>query len=127
WNALLTFTPSAQRWRERFYKNVRAFHLRSLQTHAYLQRHTEPIDLILQVGVLLNARWQGMAPPTVIYTDYTAQLAAQIPAAGRSPFSRQERQAWLALECEAFAQASHICTRSGLVRDSIVHEYGIAP
>lgn len=127
WNALLTFSPNPDRWRERFYKNIRAFRLRSYQTNNHFQRQREPIDAIVQVGVLLNARWQGLAPPSVIYADYTAQLAAQIPAAGRSPFSPQQRQAWLGLEREALAQASHICTRSALVRDSIVHDYAIAP
>ena len=127
WNALLTFSPNPDRWRERFYKNVRAFRLRSYRTNRHFQRRRESIDAIVQVGVLLNARWQESAPPSVIYTDYTARLAAQIPAAGRSPFSPQQRQTWLALEREALAQASHICTRSAMVRDSLVHDYGMTP
>ena len=127
WNALQTFRPNAHHWRERFYKNVPAFRLRSLQAHRHFRRCESKIDVIVQVGVLLNARWQKPSPPSVIYTDYTAQLAAQIPAAGRSPFSDPERQTWLALERQAFAQAGHICTRSQLVRDSIIHDYAIAP
>lgn len=127
WNALLTFSPDMERWRERFYKNIQAFRLRSLQTNKHFQKRRGEIDMIVQVGVLLNARWRASTPPSVIYADYTARLAAQIPAAGRSPFSGAERQTWLALEREAFAQASHICTRSGLVRDSIIHDYAIAP
>jgi glycosyltransferase involved in cell wall biosynthesis len=127
WNALLTFSPNSDRWRERFYKNVPAFRLRSLQAHKHFQRCAAHIDLLVQVGVLLNARWQESALPSVIYTDYTAHLAAQFPAAGRSPFSPPQRQAWMALEREALVQASHICTRSALVRDSIIYDYGIAP
>lgn len=125
-NALLSFRPNVDHWRERFYKNVRAFRWRSQQAQQHWQQ-TTGVDVILQVGVLLNARWHASAPPSVIYTDYTAQLAAQTPAAGRSPFSPQERQTWLALEQEAFSNARHICTRSGLVRDSIIQDYAIAP
>lgn len=127
WNALLTFSPNPNRWRERFYKNVQAFRLRSWQANQHFQRFAKQVDVMVQVGVLLNVRWQASGPPSVIYTDYTAQLAAQIPAAGRSPFSHRQRQAWLALERDTFTHATYICTRSALVRDSIVHDYAIAP
>ncbi len=126
-NALLTFSPDPKQWRERFYKNVRAFRLRSLQVSRHIARQRGQVDVILQVGVLFNAHQHAWDPPNVIYTDYTAQLAARIPGAGRSPFSPQQRQAWLALERNTFLQASHICTRSEMVRDSIIHDYAIAP
>lgn len=126
-NALQAFHPDQQRWRESFYKNVTAFRWRSRQTSAYFQTIQEEIDLIVQVGVLFDARWETASPPSLIYTDYTAHLAAQRPSAGRSPFSAVQRQEWLALERAAFARASHICTRSELVRTSIIEEYGMTP
>lgn len=127
WNALQAFHPDRQQWRESFYKNVAAFRLRSrLASEHFLARQQE-IDLIVQVGVLFDARWQSLPLPSLIYTDYTAHLAAQRPSSGRSPFSAAQRQQWLTLERRAFARASHICTRSELVRGSIIKEYGIAP
>ncbi|MFO7680221.1 MAG: hypothetical protein R6X34_09235, partial [Chloroflexota bacterium] len=126
-NALQAFHPDQQRWRERFYKNANAFHQRSRLASAHFQTMHEEIDLIVQVGVLFDARWPTTRLPSLIYTDYTAHLAAQRPSAGRSPFSAAQRQEWLALERTAFARASHICTRSELVRTSIIQDYGMAP
>ena len=126
-NALQTFHPDMQRWRERFYKNVPAFRLRSWLASRHFQKLHEPIDMIVQLGVLFDARWHTATPPSVIYVDYTAHLAAQRPSSGRSPFSKQQRQTWIALERNAFLKASHVCTRSELVRQSIIHDYDIAP
>lgn len=124
-NALRAFHPSRQRWRENFYKNVPAFRLRSQLADQHFQAGRQQIDMVIQIGVLFNARWRPDALPSIIYTDYTAHLTAQRPSSGRSPFSRQERQQWLALERDAFSKASHICTRSELVRQSIIRDYGI--
>lgn len=126
-NALQAFHPDRQRWRESFYKNVTAFRWRSRLASAHFQAMQAEIDLIVQVGVLFDARWQTASLPNLIYTDYTAHLAAQRLSAGRSPFSAPQRQEWLALEGAAFARASHICTRSELVRTSIIEDYGMAP
>ncbi|MCL4267298.1 MAG: glycosyltransferase family 4 protein [Anaerolineae bacterium] len=126
-NALQAFHPDRQRWRESFYKNVTAFRWRSRLASTHFQAMNGQVDLIVQVGVLFDARWQTASPPSLIYTDYTAHLTAQRPSAGRSPFSAAQRQEWLALERAAFARASHICTRSELVRASIIEEYGVAP
>jgi glycosyltransferase involved in cell wall biosynthesis len=52
-------------------------------------------------------------------------MAAQKPAAGRSPFNPQQLTEWIELERQSFARAAHICTRSHLVRDSIVKDYGL--
>ncbi|MCA9968662.1 MAG: glycosyltransferase family 4 protein [Anaerolineales bacterium] len=127
WNALRSFYPDGQRWRERFYKNVPAFRLRSRLAQRHLRQAAPEADVVLQVGVLFDARWQAQGPPSIIYTDYTAHLTAQRPSSGRSPFSAAQLRAWLALERDAFAHASHVCTRSHLVRQSIVQDYGISP
>lgn len=126
-NALRTFYPDQQRWRERFYKNVRAFRQRSRRAGRHFQALNGQIDAILQVGVMFDARWYAQTPPSLIYVDYTAHLAAQRPSAGRSPFTPKQRQEWLNLERSTFLKASHICTRSDMVRQSIIQDYGIAP
>lgn len=65
----------------------------------------------------------------MIYTDYTAHLSAQKPKAGRAPFKKDSWQSrrWRALERQAYERAVHICTRSELVKSSIVNDYGILP
>ncbi|MCA9872824.1 MAG: glycosyltransferase family 4 protein [Anaerolineales bacterium] len=126
-NALRSFHPDQQSWRERFYKNVEAFRRRSRRASQHFRQLEGQIDAIVQVGVMFDARWYIQAPPSVIYVDYTAHLAAQRPSAGRSPFTPQQRREWLNLERNTFIKASHICTRSDLVRHSIIHDYGLAP
>jgi len=126
-NALQVIHPDWQRWRERFYKNVSAFQIRSQQAAAYLESLQGQADVVLQVGVLFDARWNEDLLPSVIYTDYTACLSAQKPSAGRSPFTPRQLEQWVALERRAFERATHICTRSELVRTSVIDDYGIPP
>jgi len=127
WNAVLTMSPNKQIWREKYYKNTFAFKLRSRRFAQQMIHYIPNIDLIFQVGVLFNANLERLQIPTVLYTDYTARLAADIPLAGRSPFNRRELKQWLALEQEAFLSAAHVCTRSHFVRKSVIRDYGISP
>ncbi|HEX6386502.1 MAG TPA: glycosyltransferase family 4 protein [Anaerolineae bacterium] len=126
-NALRTIHPNRRLWHERFHKNVTAFHVRSQRAAAYMRSIQEQVDVILQVGVLFDARWNNIDVPSVIYTDYTAHLAAQKPESGRSPFNPRQLECWIELERRSFERAAHICTRSRLVSDSIINEYGIVP
>ena len=125
-NALRAVHPNQRLWRERFYKNIAAFEIRSQRVAAYIESIREQVDVTLQVGVLFDAYCHGIDIPNVIYTDYTAHLAAKKPAFGRSPFDRKQGQRWVELERRSFERAAHICTRSRLVSESIVKDYGIA-
>jgi glycosyltransferase involved in cell wall biosynthesis len=124
-NALEAFHPNRQVWRERFRKNVPAFRRRSRQVAARLRALHGQADVVLQVGVLFDARWEAQALPSVIYTDYTAQLSAQALTRQRSPFTLAQRRQWMALERHAYERAAHVCTRGRHVRDSIVEDYRI--
>jgi glycosyltransferase involved in cell wall biosynthesis len=126
-NAAQVADPSWQRWRERFYQNPPAFAARSRRVAARLRLLSGQVDVVLQEGTLFDARWGGVGPPSVVFTDYTAALAARKPEAGRSPYSEQERQALMRLEKQAMARAQHICTRARFVRDSVIRDYGIEP
>ena len=126
-NGLLSFHPQRQRWRLRFYKNTRAFRQRSQVISGQLYRLQNQVDVVLQVGAMFDACWPTAWLPNVIYTDYTAYLSAQKPAAGRSPLSASQYKTWLGLERRAYLQADHICTRSQMVRQSLIEHYGIAP
>lgn len=126
-NALRVVHPNRQHWRQRFYKNIPAFHARSRRVADYLKSLDRQVDVILQVGVLFDARWDDGPLPSVIYTDYTAHLAAQKPEIGHFPFSPKKQEQWIALEKQAFERSNHICTRSELVRNSILNHYDISP
>jgi glycosyltransferase involved in cell wall biosynthesis len=126
-NAFQMFTPDMHLWRERFYKNLSAFRQRSQKVATAIERSGHHIDLILQVGVLFDARWREPKIPSLIYTDYTAWLSARRPEAGRSPFNEYQRQQWIALESRALQRAAHICTWSDLVRNSLISDYGLPP
>lgn len=126
-NLVSVFHPNVAIWKERFYKNVPAFRLRSKRFVEFARTMEDRIDALFQIGVLFNAKWNGFPRPNFIYVDYTAHLSARKPASGRSPFSPRQRSLWLDLELEAFKQASHIFTRSDFVRGSVIQDYGIAP
>lgn len=124
-NALLNFHPSKRLWRERFYKNLYAFKRRSHRVADKIAEIQDRADIVIQVGGLFDSGWDGVSLPRVIYADYTAYLAAQIPCAGRSPFNTRQLKSWIALERRSLQTAVHVCTRSDLVRDSIILDYGV--
>ena len=125
WNALQVFSPSLSIWRERFWKNLPAFDARSQRLGRYIRTNSLQWDVVLQMGVIFDARYYQDQLPAIIYTDYTASLSAERPASGRSPFSEEQRYQWIEREKNAYLQALHIFTRSFFVRESIVHDYGI--
>ena len=125
YNALQVFHPDVHRWKQRFYKNLPAFCLRSQQAQRIRARY--PDALALQVGVLFDAYNLQAARSSLIYTDYSAALSARKAALGRSPFDENQRQAWLALESQAYRRSAHIYTRGEFVRRSLLQDYGLDP
>lgn len=126
-NAARVIHLNRDRWRERFYKNVPAFVRRSRRLARRLAGPRPPATVVLQIGVLFDASWGANPLPSIIYTDYTARLSARRPHAGRSPFSTRTMREWIDLEGDAFRRATCVCTRSDLVRDSVVEAYAIPP
>lgn len=125
-NGLVTFHPNLPTWKERFYQNVPAFTSRSNLAGWQIARLQKAgrANVVLQVGATFDATHRHTLP-VILYTDYTTRMAMQTPEAGRSPFTAAQGQRLLALEQEAYHRAAHICTRSSLVRDSIIQGYGI--
>ena len=126
-NAISTFHFNPIQWRQRFYKNVWAFRMRSQQFCSQLNCFRGQIDLVLQLGVMFDSTWYSKSIPTVIYTDYTASLSSQKPSLGRSPLNKRKLQQWLQLEKQTYERAIHICTRSKHTRESIIRDYQISP
>jgi glycosyltransferase involved in cell wall biosynthesis len=127
-NGLITFHPNLHMWKERFYQNIPAFVSRSQKTGqqlAHLQA-TGQADVVLQVGVTFDSTWGKHSLPVILDTDYTTHMAIQNPEAGRSPFTAAQGQHLLQLEKQAYTRSAHIFTRSDMVRESILENYGIA-
>lgn len=124
-NALQVFHPNPQIWRERFWKNIQAFELRSNHVARRI-RDVKP-SMVLQIGVVFDSTRHQEVAPVLIYTDYTARLSALRPDAGRSPFSEKDRRLWIEMETDTYHRAAHIFVRSHLVRDSLVFDYRMSP
>lgn len=124
-NGLQTFHWDRSLWRERFYKNIQAFNLRSRNICRQLDSWQYKGDVCLQLGVLFNSRAYQSVLPVVIYTDYTQVLSSQAAQKWRSPFNQAQRKAWIEAEANAYLQAAHVCTRSRQTYQSIVADYGI--
>jgi alpha-maltose-1-phosphate synthase len=122
-NLIQTYHPDRVRWRERFYKNLSAFSLRSARVRSFERGWQGKAGVYLQVGAMFDGTRAGL--PALIYTDYTAALSARHPDIGRSPFTPQQRKRWMALEQAVYANAALICTRSRETRMSVIADYGI--
>lgn len=124
-NALQVFSPNLTRWKERFYQNIPAFQLRSQKVARALRQLAGKIDVIIQIGVLCDAQFDSHIP-SLIYTDYTSQLASRKPGLGRSPHTTADFQKWRAMEKQAFQRSSFVCTRGEFIRQSVIADYAIA-
>lgn len=127
WNAMQTFHPNTQTWKSRFYQNVPAFHFRSQTVERFKKAHKGSFDLIFQVGVLFDSTRISTEIPSIIYTDYTSQLARNKPGLGRMPMNEAMYQKWFSLEKDVFHRAVHIFTRGSTVRQSVIDHYGVPP
>jgi len=123
--AAMTFNFNQRIWKERFFKNIPAFQLRSKNAARYLKRRLNEYDFVLQLGVLFNSNLRETPSRTLIYTDFTSKLSANNPAAGRSPFTPSQRARWFELEKQAYWQSSFIFSRSNFVKTSLVNDYGL--
>ncbi|MBI9047394.1 MAG: glycosyltransferase family 4 protein [Anaerolineaceae bacterium] len=126
-NAAVSFHPDRQLWKERFYKNLPAFRMRSKGSHAYLTKHQKDIDLVLQIGCLQNPNWKPLNIPVIIYTDYISSLSAEKAEGGygRSPFNSSQQEKWIQYEKDALFQADHIFSRSHFVKERMLQDYGL--
>jgi glycosyltransferase involved in cell wall biosynthesis len=127
-NAALVFHPQVSQWKARFYQNIPAFRSQSSRAMKLLKHKHLEYDLVFQVGATFDALWDdNFYAPSVIYTDYSAALAARRPELGRNPFTKEEQWVWNSLEAQALRRASHVFTRSKFVRKSILEDYQLPP
>lgn len=124
-NALMVAHPNGRVWREQFYKNVPAFRKRSELATRRQRQLRDRADVVFQVGVMFDSRLGGGPLPNVVYTDYTARLAARKPRGVRLGLRPGIVEQWIELERCTFERAAHICVRSEQVRVSVIDDYNI--
>lgn len=121
-NAARSFDIHRKAWKERIYKNVTAFDLRTRRAVKVLRSRRGQYDVVLQLGASFDA---GAAQaPTVLYIDDTTALSTR-PVPWRMPFQTGDLSAWRQRENLAYHHAAHIFVRSGLARRSLTSDYGI--
>lgn len=120
--AALTFRASRARWVERFYKSGHAHRLRSANAARQLTDLSVRPDAVLQV----HALFEPPSAPTALYIDCTHRQSAELWPAW-NPLRGDELALWYRREHRTYAAAQHLFAFSRPTRDSLVHDYGIAP
>jgi len=120
--ALATFHPVRARWKERFWKNDRAFGLQSRNGRVGLARVGAPGDVVFQV----HALFRTTGAPYVLYVDNTHHQSVEgwplwNPLGGRA------LAAWYAEETAIYRDALHLFTMSAAAAASLTTFYGIPP
>jgi len=118
--ALATFHPSWLRWKERFWKSMLAFRMRSTNSRSKLACIEQPYDIVMQVHALFQTR----GAPYVVYIDNTHYQSVQ-GWSPWNPFTTRDLERWYARERAIYQQALHLFTMSETVAETLVTFYGI--
>ena len=122
-NMAVHFLPQRDLWRNRAGLNPWRFRRRSEAARRIVAARAGDFDVILQLYLLFDA---GPGHPYVQYLDSTMAITArQMPR--RAPLTHRERYAWIRLERDAYHRADYLFPMSGLVRDSLIEDYGCDP
>jgi len=124
-NIALSWSPNRERWKARLDLNLRSFRRRSKLAQAFVDERGLVVDAIFQMGCLWAPPRVGTAP-LYLLLDFTNAIAqAEFP--NWAPFrSKMAARRWLEAEGEVYRRASRIFTASARVRQSLLHDYGIA-
>ena len=114
-----TFHPSQARWRERYWKSLLAFGMRSRNSRAQLTGIGQPYHAVLQVHALFQTR----GAPYILYVDNTHQQSTEGWPIW-NPLSGRDLERWYARERATYEGALHIFTMSGPAAASLVDFYG---
>jgi glycosyltransferase involved in cell wall biosynthesis len=125
WNGLQAFHPILRTWKERSYKNTYAFTRHSRIATQIINNLQGNVDMAIQVGVLFNAGLDIGHLPMLIYTDYTTRISTERSYRTSFPWTDDQLAKFIEYEGQAYLRAAHIFTRSNLIRENIVNEYGI--
>ena len=120
--AASTFHPSRRRWAEQFYKSGQAYRMRTANAARQRSRLARGTDPVLQV----HALFEVPDATSVLYLDCThAQSVRHWPQ--WNPLRGKALDDWYRRETLAYRTATHLFAFSRQTRDSLLHDYGIAP
>jgi alpha-maltose-1-phosphate synthase len=125
WNALASFRPQRDLWRERFDLNLWSFKQLSRQAGELLaaQRNFQAVFQlrVLYTPGVLPAPW-----PYFLFIDNTYALSMRYYPPW-APMGASESHGWLELERQAYRQALAVFCRTEWVRRSLLEDYGTPP
>ncbi|MGQ9627155.1 MAG: glycosyltransferase family 4 protein [Anaerolineae bacterium] len=126
WNAIRTWHPDRDRWRERFDLNVRSFMQLSHMAGRMLAALRADFDLVFQLRTMYAPGYPPGPWPYAILVDNTYVLSDRYypPWAPMGPL---EKSRWLELERVTYHQALAVFARTHWVRNSLIEDYGLPP
>lgn len=126
WNAIRTWRPDRDRWRERFDLNVRSFMQLSHMAGRMLAARRADFDLVFQLRTMYAPGYPPGPWPYAILVDNTYVLSNRHypPWAPMGPL---EKSRWLELERVTYHQALAVFARTHWVRNSLIEDYGLPP
>jgi len=126
WNAAQVFSILIHQWKKHFFKNVSAFSKRSRETNVYYQTFQGPKDVVLQLGAMYDSTSEDGIWSVGLYTDNTLYITSHNLKSGRNPFKSTELHEWTGREEKFYQHTFHICTRSRIMKCSLIEDYGIS-
>lgn len=111
----------------RFYKNKRAFFIKSQQTEQKIRQLGYTPDLVFHLYGLFSPFWNKFDIPYTMYLDYTMALAERNWSPWAPFINHRERDSWMSFERQAYERAYHLFSMSNLVKSSLIEDYGIEP
>lgn len=108
-----------------FHKNFSRFITKSKQTERKIKQLDYIPDFVLHMFGTYSPFWHKFDIPYAIFLDYTMSQAEKNWSAW-VPFSnREERDAWINCERQAYSLSHHLLCMSNAVKNSLIEDYGI--
>jgi glycosyltransferase involved in cell wall biosynthesis len=106
-------------------QSARGFELASRQTQRKIERLECNVDFVLQIFGRFAPFWTTKTVPYAMYLDFTmAQAIREWQKWAEFP-NQKSRDAWLAVERQAYLGSEFLFTMGERVRDSLFADYGI--
>ncbi len=126
WNAIRTWHPERDRWRERFDLNVWSFRQLSRAASQMLARRCADFDLVFQLRTMYAPGYPPGPWPYAIMVDNTYALSDRYYSPW-APMGPAEKRRWFQLERLTYHRALAVFARTHWVRRSLMEDYDLSP
>lgn len=124
WNALRSWHPDRDRWRERYDLNVESFLALSELAAGQLADRRSDFDLVLQLRTMYAPGFPPGPWPYALLLDNTYALSDRFYPPW-APLGAAEKRRWIELERRTYLEAAAVFARSSWVRNSLIEDYGV--